>query len=351
MIVSSLGDECNATWTTSPCGSGDASWDARLGNHPAPNPDAFSFPPSPASLGAEYDGGVRRVLLLLLLPGCLGGRGWPPVQVARVPRSRHHDEVLEEVRKPAESRRSGGNASGNASCCSLRSRSDGGTAWLRAPLRARRKQALGARSARPCWRSVCGVAPLTVACRAAARLRIRACECGFSALSESARMMRGTGVCGAGAASSGTARRRRRAGPWPSSPSSISMSARLAAARCLTAMTIWLSRWRRFRLRSPQACRSDEPRRAWPGLVAPSFRAWWTSGTTVRKRRCRSRRSPRMEAMSAMAFSSTPQSSRRLERECHPEARQPERELRQFAHPCPAAHPCEALRSGGWEMS
>ena len=48
---------------------------------------------------------------------------------------------------------------------------------------------------------------------------------------------------------------------------------------------------------------SDEPRSAWPALVAPLLRAWCTSRTTVWKRRCRSRRKPRMAAMSRLSKS------------------------------------------------
>ena len=54
----------------------------------------------------------------------------------------------------------------------------------------------------------------------------------------------------------------------PSSASSSAISLRLAAARCSTLMTICPFRRRRYRLLSPQAWSSDDPRRAWPGRVA-----------------------------------------------------------------------------------
>ena len=36
-------------------------------------------------------------------------------------------------------------------------------------------------------------------------------------------------------------------------------------------------------MESPQACSSDEPRRACPGRAAPLLRAWWTNSTAVSK--------------------------------------------------------------------
>lgn len=81
------------------------------------------------------------------------------------------------------------------------------------------------------------------------------------------------GVSGRSAASNVSTWRRRNAGPLPSSASSISISLRPGAARCSTVMTTCLFRRRRYRFESPPACSSELPRSAWPGRVAPLFRA------------------------------------------------------------------------------
>ena len=65
--------------------------------------------------------------------------------------------------------------------------------------------------------------------------------------------------------------RSRKASPWLPSPSTSSMSAALATARCSTVKLMCPFRRRRYRLLSPHAWNSDDPRSACPGAHGGAF--------------------------------------------------------------------------------